>query len=340
MVSSSLQMGCTKLDILGKNRSPLQVVHSVKKEPENRALNYYPFGLEWETATQEVRKYRNAYNDKERISFTKYLDIGARNYLKTANVFDGPDPLSDKMSPWSPFSAFFNNPLRFIDPTGLAPETIFKDQNGNVLHETQDGVDATVIVSNQNVAAFNEALPASGVLIDRGAEEQQTISLFNSFAAEGQAMSTTSRQDGSQKIIDISGAAESTTHQIGATAVGAGPVGLSVSAGIAFDSKGNVGLYGSVGFSHGADASLGIEYIQSTSTRSGFNIGSLEGTSVNYSGALGIMDASYGGDVRGNGNYGQRAGSTYSSVSAGFSLGMPVGGVRTIESTKVKVLNR
>jgi RHS repeat-associated protein len=88
--------------------------------------NYYPFGLEWETATQEVRKYRNAYNDKERISFTKYLDFGARNYLKTANVFDGPDPLADhpNLVQYSPYVYPVNNPVLHTDPDGRCPPWI------------------------------------------------------------------------------------------------------------------------------------------------------------------------------------------------------------------------
>ena len=88
--------------------------------------NFYAFGLEWETPSSEVPKYRNGYNDKERVSHTKYLDFGARNYIKSANVFDGPDPLSSSMPSWSPFSYGYNNPLRFIDPDGRFPiETIW-----------------------------------------------------------------------------------------------------------------------------------------------------------------------------------------------------------------------
>jgi RHS repeat-associated protein len=112
-------MGCIKLDILGKNRRPLQVVHSVKSNPKNRLLNYYPFGLEWEAPTTQVPKYRNAYNDKERISHTKYLDFGARDYIKTANIFMGPDPISSQFPHVTTINYAENGPVTNVDLHGL-----------------------------------------------------------------------------------------------------------------------------------------------------------------------------------------------------------------------------
>ena len=51
-----------------------------------------------------------------------------------------PDPLSEEFTQWSPYSFIFNNPLKFNDPTGKAPEsTNFKpDKNGNLIVEKGD----------------------------------------------------------------------------------------------------------------------------------------------------------------------------------------------------------
>ena len=81
--------------------------------------NYYPFGLEWQKPTHEEAKYRNAYNNKERISHTKYLDFGARNYIKSANVFDGPDPINSDFPHITSIAYAENRPVNSIDLWGL-----------------------------------------------------------------------------------------------------------------------------------------------------------------------------------------------------------------------------
>jgi RHS repeat-associated protein len=80
---------------------------------------HYPFGLEWEAPTTQVPKYRNAYNDKERISHTKYLDFGARDYIKTANIFMGPDPISSQFPHVTSINYAENSPVSNTDLWGL-----------------------------------------------------------------------------------------------------------------------------------------------------------------------------------------------------------------------------
>jgi hypothetical protein len=80
-------MGCLKLDIPPSKISLLTVVSSVRNQPEK--------------------------------SSGKCLDFGARNYIKTANVFDGPDPISSQFPHVTTINYAENSPVSHIDLWGL-----------------------------------------------------------------------------------------------------------------------------------------------------------------------------------------------------------------------------
>ncbi len=80
---------------------------------------YYPFGIEYEDDPPGVPQYRQSFNDKEAISYTNYLEFEARNYIKSAAVFDGPDPISSSFPHVTTINYSECNPASNIDLWGL-----------------------------------------------------------------------------------------------------------------------------------------------------------------------------------------------------------------------------
>lgn len=104
-------------------------------------------------------------------------DYGARMYDPGTGMMLNIDPLAEEFPSHSPYSFVFNNPMRFIDPTGMAPEDIIiigkqnlKYENGNLYNKngsaytgkvdkfTQKTVDAlgTISKTTEGAAMVNE----------------------------------------------------------------------------------------------------------------------------------------------------------------------------------------
>ena len=108
--------------------------------------HYYPFGLKHNNYNSDYKMmvkngettrigtppaevpsyYKYKYNGKElqdELGLNMY-DYGARLYDPARAGWSNIDPLAEKMRRYSPYNYCFNNPLRFTDPDGMAPDDI------------------------------------------------------------------------------------------------------------------------------------------------------------------------------------------------------------------------
>lgn len=104
-------------DHLGNTRAAIKQDGSIVQ-----VQDYYAFGLAMNPGNiyTSGTENRYKYNGKE-LQETGQYDYGARFYDPVIARWGIVDPLSEKMRRHSPYDYGFNNPIRFIDPDGMAP---------------------------------------------------------------------------------------------------------------------------------------------------------------------------------------------------------------------------
>ena len=145
-------LGNIRLSYAKNNNAALEILE------EN---NYYAFGLKhkgYGGVNLGNPNYHYKYNGKELQENSMY-DYGARLYMPDIGRWNAVDPLAEKTH--DPYGYVWNNPMKFLDPTGMKGEDIIKvnaegyvqeiipqkgphvvqDMKGNVLNLNDDPFD-------------------------------------------------------------------------------------------------------------------------------------------------------------------------------------------------------
>jgi len=129
---------------------------------------------------KRTRTYKYKYNGKElqdELGLNMY-DYGARNYDPAIGRWMNVDPLAEKMPEWSPYSFCFDNPLRYTDPTGMAPDEVIitGGQSQQALQELQKSVQGQLNLAMDQNGKVSYTQVGTGTLSN---DAQQLVNAVN-----------------------------------------------------------------------------------------------------------------------------------------------------------------
>lgn len=157
--------------------------------------NYYPFGLQHKGYNNDISANVNSMANKFGYGGKEYgeelgldwYDIQARNYDPALGRWMNLDPLAEQMRRHSPYNYAFNNPLRFMDPDGMAPDDVII--RGELAQEhfdqLQSSVSESLDLTFDSDTGKVEATVKEGVTLEKGSKEEK---LFNATRDENRTV--------------------------------------------------------------------------------------------------------------------------------------------------------
>ena len=142
--------------------------------------HYYAFGLDMTGVSKTAaNSHSYTYNGKELEAETGWHDYGARMYDGQIGRWGAVDAMADSYLNVTPYQYVLNNPLIYIDPTGMFTELF--NQNGKKIGEDENGADGNVsIITDRSEANrikndYKNGITASAEDVAIGVQTTKTV---------------------------------------------------------------------------------------------------------------------------------------------------------------------
>ena len=142
--------------------------------------HYYPFGGTF-ASTSSVQDYK--YNGKEldRKCGLDWYDYGVRHYDAALGRWYVVEPMAEKCYDISPYNYCTNNPVKYIDPTGMVYGDYYSGYSGKFLFS--DGIDDNKVYARTTNVVRNE-LTVKDTYVGVKGDIPDKTKVFNSFLAK------------------------------------------------------------------------------------------------------------------------------------------------------------
>ena len=116
------------------------------------------------------------FNAKELDEETGNYYYGARYYDPKWSVWLSVDPMAEKYPGWSPYNYTLNNPVKYVDPDGRAPQDIFQiNHKGEITQISAVGEDVVVLVDKKGNEIGNRTKIGNDAALLKGGNGEQVL---------------------------------------------------------------------------------------------------------------------------------------------------------------------